>query len=1428
MAQLVEDTAESQLSTLFGAKVEFQELEIEPFSRVKVSGATVQLTPSDTVLNVGQLNCGLSIYDLLLHRRFVITNVELIEPQIRLRRDSLAAPLNVQPIIDRLKGDGTKPPTKFSFALQTIVMRGGSVRYDVTDQPRRQGLDINHLNISGIKADINAPVLSSDSIVVKLRRLQAKEVNTGLSLRNLVVDAALKQQRLNLSQLQIDLSGSHLVFAPFNLNLKPGPSRRKITEIAILSGSEINLHGLESILPFNPSLLPEHIALQAHASLWSDSIAIRNVAIQAGDELSLLAAGSMQNVQLKQLNLKVKGADLARQITLFQPLTPQVTSLISNLGTITLAGSGSWSKELATLSIKSSTDPAQISLDASLAHGTVKGKLNLSSANLAPLLPNHEPLATTLAADFALSRARSEALVNIAHIAYNGLVLRNITAEGELLANKAGSVAIDVNDPNLQLSLEGSGQFASGDMAASVALNVYRARMDSIFPLKPFSGHELAARLQANFSGPSITQPTGSLAISDLSLLDPVTQQGLKNETITLLTDFASPEQSVALRSSALDFDARGRIDVPQLRRSVMNIAAEVFPQLFFNREAAPRSTNDFAFTGRVKHNSHIFEQIALPYMPLYDVTISGQLSDSLALAIDAPYIQNGTKLIRASKLNLTTGRDTQLALSSILPNKLGPMQVNLLSRVTNGVANSALKFKLQDAPSDYSGNFQLNVKPLRSGADISLRESNFTINNLPWSIEPAYIGVRDKNVLVSNLTVNGPRQQAIISGVASSDSVDVLTVKLHNINLDYIFETLNIGSAVMFGGSATGTVEARRLFSSEPILLTNDLFVRDFSYAHSRFGDARIRSSWHNESRGIQIQATVVDSLSQVDVDGFIYPIKNAGIDFVFKAQNAPMNFLHNFFYTWASKVGGRASGICHLFGPFNHIDLEVKAMAHNFALTPKFTGVTYYVTDSVNITPGLIKIPGVTIRDAEGHTAYLSGQLAHNGFADGYFNFNIDYAHNLLAYDLPSDVANGIPWAGKVYANGSVAITGRPGRVDIAADMRTALNSDFSFELSSSAKASEGNFLQFRSASTPNAELDSALLKPGTAQFDNFIQSKIKTTKKKVNSSSGTDVDVKFHIDITPDATLSLIMDPVSGDKISGEGTGHVDLNYSSLNEDVKIYGDYVIDRGTYNFSLQNLIFKNFTLRPGSSVTLTGNPLDAEMKVTAYHQVTAPLTDLDESFAHDKELARTNVPVQAILMLNGKVLNPTITFDIDFPTLTSDVKRKVRSIVSTDDMMNRQIIYLLALNRFYTPEYMMHTTARGNEFSSLASGTLSSQLSNILGQLSDKISLAPSLRSEQGDFSDMEFDVALSSTLLNNRLLFNGNFGYRDKSLNNNQFVGDFDAEFLLTQSGKWRLKGFNHFNDRTLYGKQALTTQGLGIMFKHDFDIRKPSTK
>ena len=156
----------------------------------------------------------------------------------------------------------------------------------------------------------------------------------------------------------------------------------------------------------------------------------------------------------------------------------------------------------------------------------------------------------------------------------------------------------------------------------------------------------------------------------------------------------------------------------------------------------------------------------------------------------------------------------------------------------------------------------------------------------------------------------------------------------------------------------------------------------------------------------------------------------------------------------------------------------------------------------------------------------------------------------------------------------------------------------------------------------------------------------------------------------------------------------------------------------------------------------------------------------------------------------------------------------------MDTEEMMMRQVIYLLVLNKFYTPNPADNPYA-SNEFSAVASSALSSQISSIMNSFTDKVQLGTNIRTSETGIEDTEVEMLLSSQLLNNRLIFNGNFGYRNSPLQSkNGFIGEFDLEYLLTPSGEIRLKAYNHANDVYMYSKQALTTQGAGIMYKKDF--------
>ena len=186
--------------------------------------------------------------------------------------------------------------------------------------------------------------------------------------------------------------------------------------------------------------------------------------------------------------------------------------------------------------------------------------------------------------------------------------------------------------------------------------------------------------------------------------------------------------------------------------------------------------------------------------------------------------------------------------------------------------------------------------------------------------------------------------------------------------------------------------------------------------------------------------------------------------------------------------------------------------------------------------------------------------------------------------------------------------------------------------------------------------------------------------------------------------------------------------------------------------------------------------------------------------------------------------MLKPSVGFDNNLPNTDSELERRVRSLIHSEDSMTKQIVYLLVLGKFYTPENVYNSGSGTDNWTAVATTTLSQQLTNMLGSLSDKVQIGTSIKTTNTSFQDTDIELLLSSRLLNNRLLINGNVVYKDNPNLQNTYVGEFDAAYKINPSGSIRIKAYNHYNNLYQYLRQSLTTQGLGLIFKYDFDGRR----
>ena len=318
----------------------------------------------------------------------------------------------------------------------------------------------------------------------------------------------------------------------------------------------------------------------------------------------------------------------------------------------------------------------------------------------------------------------------------------------------------------------------------------------------------------------------------------------------------------------------------------------------------------------------------------------------------------------------------------------------------------------------------------------------------------------------------------------------------------------------------------------------------------------------WDNEKQSFYLDADIVNPQGQHSrINGDIFPAAES-LDLNFLAENVKVGFMQPFMSAFASDISGYVSGKARLFGTFHDIDMEGDVYAKDLRLRIDFTNTYYTATDSIHIRPGKIQLDDITLHDVNGHTALLNGVLTHDYFHSPVFDFKISEARDFLSYNVTSKINP--DWYGTIYGNGSASVKGRPGVINIGVDMATAPGSTFTFVLSDRLEAEQYSFITFNDATVYSSE-EILMKQDDTPEVVKEFQARMKA--KKEDKPSNYIMDIK--VDITPDAQMILVMDPVGGDRIRAFGAGNLHMTYDAIENDLRMYGTYTLDQGSYNFT-------------------------------------------------------------------------------------------------------------------------------------------------------------------------------------------------------------------------------------------------------------------
>ena len=1418
----------SELHKILNAEVSVGRIELSLLNRIHIEHIMLKDQQGDDMLDVGRLSARFE-WKPLLDGKIVINSIQLIDFDIRLKKETPESVPNFQFVLDAFASkDSLKESPKIDLRINSILINRGRLTYDVLSVPDiPDKFNASHIGIENISASISLKAFRNDTLNAVVRRLGFVE-RSGFRLKKLGLKVLADNNHMEISDFNIDLASSTLGMDTLEIHYDTLQNLPKMTDKVTYKGKlngNIVLKDLSPILPvMNGFNKPLTLALDFHGV--GKNLELPHLSLSDHVYLNILGDASLLNWDAKgdmfvQANLKDLSVTQSGVSYLMNNLTGSIPPILQNLEYVQFKGSADG--YLRDLQVDGNLRTAAGSLSANMLINTDEN----STRNYTGQVVSHDLNLGKLLGDTKFGQADfdielegfnykgkyPESFIKgtVASFDYSNYRYENITLDGIYKdGGFNGQLAID--DENGKVQIDGSFNTAERISDFNLRASVKNLRPNELKLSDKYIDSDISLNLTADFTGSSINDMNGQIRLDSL-LMNAPDNKGYFLENLTLTAGQVAGEKEIDIQSPFMTGIVRGNYSYQTIPISVLHILQRYIPSLLTLKTPKHVPDNNFKFDLQIRDTKLLEKMLFVPLEVHIPASLKGYVDDRnglLRLEGSFPSLTyNGTLYESATLLCENPSEHFNCLLRGSMLMKSGAMlnfsidaeaEQDKLKAVLNWGNNTDVTYGGQLATMTRFSK-TVGKNPILQ-ADIDILPTTVVLNDTLWNIRSSHVAIDSGQVYVDNFLFERPDQHLRIDGKITKHPEDSCLVELKNIDVQYVLDIVQF-DAVGFGGLATGKVSLKNLMN-KPDMRTR-LNVHNFAVNKGLMGEADIQGYWDNELPGIRLAAHMEEkNLSATHVTGFVSP-KLKALDLHIEADSTNLDLLEPYFEGIFSELDARANGKVRLHGGFKTLDFEGGVRVK---LDTKVDVLNTYIQlrdDSVYLNSGEFALRNARIFDREGHSGRISGALRHTHLKNMTYGFDIQ-GDNLLMYNTndPGDML----FYGKVYGTGNIALTGGNNVMNIEANVTTGPNTTFTYVTGLTTEATNNQFITFVDKS-PRRIQDSI-----RTEFYHYTDA----VQKDEDDGPPMDLYINMFIDANPNANMKVVMDPVAGDHISARGNGNFRVSYYNKG-DFRIFGDYTIDSGMYKLSMQEVIRKDFALQSGSTVTFTGDPYLANLDVQAVYTVNSvSLSDLST----DVSLNQSTVKVNCLMNLTGSLASPTIKFDLDLPSINEEDRELVRSATSTEEQMNTQIIYLLGIGKFYAYDYNQNSNQSSSATSSLAFSTLSGQLNNMLSQVMENKNwnVGANFSSGQEGWSDVEAEAILTGRFLNNRLLINGNFGYRENVMANTNFVGDFEAIWLLTKNGEFRLRGYNQTNDR-YFTKSTLTTQGIGFIYKKDFD-------
>ena len=1418
-------------------------IEYKFFNKLSINDVIIKDKNNDTLLYSKEIKIGIRWMDFK-NKSFRLGKVVLINPVIALITDS-AGSMNLTWFLNLIKNPSdTVKANGNKISVDQIEI--DKARFSLINRVAPKGktkIDFNDLKLSDVNGIIEDLKILNDSTSFNIYNLGFKESN-GFRVKKMGSSFVIAKQNIFINSAFITCDSSILNIPRLSLTADSAGSFNNFTEKVKLDlqldKSLINTSDLQYFMPFADSL-NESVWLSGKFMGTISELRGRNIKLKYRNYSSLdcdFDFSGLPKIENAYFNigvtsLKTNAKDL-QQIKLPSQKFLEIPEAVKKLGNISFNGSFTgFTTDFVTYG-EIRTSQGNISTDISLRPGSankymVKGLIKGSDINIGALTGNPDYLGNlSMQANvdgyaYSLKKFAGDLTAKVDSIEINKYLYRNITLKGSF-TEKTWDGSVNIDDKNIKLNLLGLLNFNNKLPEFDFTLNIANANLYKLNLDKLDSSSNVTMLLTSNFKGNNIDNLDGEIKLLNSKFRKYSKNLELSDFSIKTYKENAKP--ALNLRTDFIDADIRGYYNFAGLKEMVKSTLESLMPSRFIvsgKKKVTNKNmfTFDINFKNTDKINNFFKTGILLADKSYIKGAVFPDSIISIAGKTDLLTIKN--IVFKDIAFNTTIkGSELSLGINSSSLTLLGESELKDFSVSLKTIPDN-FTFKVNWDSKDTvlnRGNFIARGTVIKDTTGkrfailkVNIDSSDFYSENNLWKLNNSSVLIDSNAIKINKLYLTSNQRYYLVDGSVSANPADTLHLEFKGIDiapLNYWLERKRIDPGAIpldFKGRIDGKITLTNVYKG--FLLFGNIVVNKFSMLGSEFGDISINSGLDNEKKLINIRATNnMNSVKTFDITG-VYDPAAKKIDLNANTVKLPIGFLNPLLKTFASEISGFASGKLRLSGETENLFLTGAAMVENASVKISYLQTKYSLNDTIRFDRQGIKFNNVKIKDVEGNVATISGAVYQEDLKE----YSADLIINIAAKGfqvLNTQSKDNPMFYGLVYASGVAKIKSDQTSLsfDISAktskSTKTGKTSELMVPISKGLSVSEYSFISFADSSKDKRNEASVIPPP--------------------SSLKPVLMDLTMNLEVTPDAEIQIIFDSKAGDIMKGRGSSpnlNVTLNKKG---DFGVSGDYIIESGTYNFTLGPIINKPFDVESGGRITFNGNLRDAEIDLKAsYLHLKASLTSL----LGDEYTERVRVEPQ--LNLSGKLFNPVVGFDIYLPDADEETRTRLRNAISTQEELTRQVTALLLINNFIASGNPTVSTTATSAMAATSLEMISNQVSNMLSQLSRNVDIGLNIRPGSNAITPQEAELALSTQVLNNKVTLNGNFDVRGPGStitgttslpnNTNQLTGDFYAEIKLTE--KMRFKVFNRYNDTYMGSGLSPYTQGVGIFYNRDFN-------